>query len=48
MSEYVERLKNLGYQNDEANKIYWHFLRNFGRLALIEYIEKLEREEKCL
>lgn len=47
MNRYMERLKDLGYSQDEARNIYFYFLRNFGRLALMEYIEQMERDEKC-
>lgn len=42
--EYILRLRACGYSPCQATRTYYDFLRNFGLVELVEFIESLERE----
>lgn len=44
MNEYILKLSCLGFPAHEAYRIWWDFMKNYGKMRLDEYIEELERE----
>lgn len=44
MEEYIERLKRVGYSDNEAYTIIYDFFKNYSELELEDYIKQVESD----